>query len=134
MKVFVNIHSSNNTVVSTSINIDNIENLKNEYYHNIIDNTIMIGDKCFVPLKYGSKCGFYLGKSAKGNYCFIEINWGQVSTGFSINYPQRADFYLSENNYLLEVDFNSQLKDYIQAFNNNEKSFTFNLRKTADVE
>ena len=126
MKVIVNVQTLGTPDRTTSVNVEKISSHPNPH-SKIINDTINIGDKVFVPLNYGHKLGYYLGKSASDNFQYIEINWRTFGTGNSKNTPIRGDFYLKEE--LLHVDNSIKLQmfDYIAAFNRGERSFTFNI-------
>ena len=126
MKVTVNVCIPGIPDRTSSVSIERIPTYTNPHSRLVYD-TINIGDKVFIPLNYGHKLGYYLGKSASDNFQYIEINWSTFGTGNSKNTPVRGDFYLKEELAHVDNSIKLQMIDYIAAFNRGERSFTFNI-------
>ena len=123
MKVILNLNNKSNH----SSTVESIDNLAPRNNTDITNNAISIGDKVFVSLNYGYKLGYYLGRTKKGTYQYLELSYGNFCLGNSKYVPIRAEFFL--NTLYLDVDtqIQNQLQGYVESFNRGDTSFTFYL-------
>lgn len=123
MKVTLNMNNKTNH----SITVENIDNLVPRSTTDIIDGNIAIGDKVFVSLNYGYKLGYFLGRTNKGTYQYIETCYGSIHLGNSKYTPIRADYFFTQHYVNIDTQIKNQLQEYVEAFNRGDTSFTFYL-------
>lgn len=123
MKVTLNLNKRSNQ----SITVESIDNLVPRNNTDIINSTINIGAKVFVSLNCGYKLGYYLGRTKKGTYQYIEISYNNFYLGNSKFCPTRAEFFLNTSYLDVDAQIQNQLQGYVEAFNRGDTSFTFYL-------